>query len=61
MNYGGRLVWIRNTLQVSELECSAAYLDQARARSDLTVLTDLRPLPLRADGFLREFVDGLAR
>ena len=45
-----RLMWIRNTLQVSELECSAAYLDQARDRTDLTVLTGLRPLPLCVTG-----------
>jgi hypothetical protein len=44
-----RMVWIRNTLDVREVECSAAYLEQARARSDLEVLTPLRELPFRAD------------
>lgn len=47
-----RLIWIRNTLEIVELYCSAAYLDQARSRADLTVLSDPQPLPLGDDGFL---------
>ena len=42
---GTKIVWIRNTLDLSEVECSAACLDEARKRSDLEVLTDLRPGP----------------
>jgi hypothetical protein len=49
-------MWIRNTLDVSQLECSAAYLPEAKQRDDLTILTDLRPLPLGEDGYLPEFV-----
>jgi hypothetical protein len=47
-----RVVWIRNTLDVREVECSAAYLEKARERSDLEILTPLRILPFRADGSL---------
>ncbi|MFV1964970.1 MAG: lactate racemase domain-containing protein [Pirellulaceae bacterium] len=47
-----RLMWIRNTLDVAEVECSEAYWKEAQERSDLKVLTDLRPLPLDATGCL---------
>jgi hypothetical protein len=47
-----RIVWIANTLELGELECSAAYLDEARGRSDLEVVTGLRDLPLDAAGNL---------
>jgi hypothetical protein len=50
--HDARVLWIRNTLDVREVECSAAYLDKARERSDLEVLTPLRDLPFRADGSL---------
>ena len=47
-----RLMWIRNTLDVAELECSVAYLEEARQRDDLEILTDPRPLPLDDQGLL---------
>lgn len=47
-----KLMWIRNTLDVAEVECSAAYLDEARARDDLEIISDLRPLPFDASGVL---------
>jgi len=47
-----KLIWIRNTLDVAELECSRAYWEDARQRSDLEVLTEPRPLPFDADGML---------
>lgn len=47
-----RLMWIQNTLKVAELECSEAYYDEARQRSDLEILTQPRKLPLGADGQL---------
>jgi hypothetical protein len=47
-----RLMWIRNTLDVAELECSTAYLAEARQRSDLQILSDPRPLPLDEKGML---------
>jgi len=47
-----RLLWIRNTRDLEEVACSAAYLDQARARSDLQVLGGLRKLPFDDQGNL---------
>jgi hypothetical protein len=47
-----RLLWIKNTLELTELECSAAYLEEARGRSDLEVLTPLRDLPFDSAGNL---------
>jgi len=49
-----RLMWIRNTLDLAEVECSAAYWQEAQSRSDLTILTRPRPLPLNEAGFLPE-------
>jgi hypothetical protein len=36
-----RLLWIRNTLDIAELECSAAYWEEAQQRDDLEILSDL--------------------
>jgi len=47
-----KILWIPNTLELVDVECSAAYLEEARARDDLEILTELRPLPLGADGNL---------
>lgn len=47
-----KLLWITNTLELGELACSAAYLDEARRRDDLEVLTSLCDLPLDAAGNL---------
>ncbi len=47
-----RLMWIADTSHLSELECSAAYWDEAQARQDLDVLTACRPLPFDAAGNL---------
>ncbi len=47
-----KLLWLRNTLEVVEVECSEAYLEAARQRPDLEVLIEPRPLPLDAAGFL---------
>ena len=47
-----RLMWIQNTLKVADLECSEAYFDEARQRSDLEILTQPRKLPLSDDGQL---------
>ena len=40
-----KLLWIHNTLDVAEVECSEAYLAAAQARTDLEIVSDLRPLP----------------
>jgi hypothetical protein len=50
-----KLMWIKNTLELAVVECSAAYLEEARARTDLEVLTGLRDLPLDAEGNLPEW------
>jgi hypothetical protein len=47
-----RLMWIQNTLKVADMECSEAYFDEARQRSDLEILTQPRKLPLSDDGQL---------
>jgi len=47
-----RLLWVKNSLELAELECSAAYLEEARRRNDLEILTGLRELPLDASGNL---------
>ena len=47
-----RLLWIRNTMALAEVECSAAYLEEARDREDLAILTDPRPLSFDAKGNL---------
>lgn len=43
-----KLLWIRNTLALTEVECSSAYLNEAIARNDLEILTDPRPLTFDA-------------
>lgn len=50
--FDARLLWIADTLHLEEVECSAAYLDEARQRRDLEVLTGLRELPFDAGGNL---------
>jgi hypothetical protein len=54
-----KLMWIRNTLQLAEMECSEAYFAEAQERSDLTILAEPRPLPLDAGGNLPNYVAGL--
>lgn len=49
-----RMIWIRNTLDVAEVECSAAYFPEARERSDLEILTPTRMLPFDDAGNLPE-------
>ena len=55
-----RLMWIRDTLDVAEVECSAAYMEEAQQRADLEVLTPLRDMPFDADGNLPD-VQALAQ
>jgi hypothetical protein len=47
-----RILWIRNTRQLTEVECSSILLEEAGRRSDLEVASGLRPLPLGRDGNL---------
>jgi hypothetical protein len=55
-----RLMWIRNTLDVAELECSEAYLLEARSREGLEILTEPRELPFDERGNLPESVHDVA-
>ena len=52
-----KLLWINNTLEVAEVECSAGYFEEAQARDDLEILTDLRPLPFDNSGLLPNMVE----
>jgi hypothetical protein len=47
-----RILWIRNTLQLTEAECSSVLLEEAGRRPDLEVASELRPLPLDPEGNL---------
>src|SRR5436190_7172301 len=47
-----KVLWAHNTLDVAEVECSVAYLNEARERSDLEIIKDARALPLDAAGNL---------
>ena len=47
-----RTVWIRNTLDVAEIECSAALLSEVETKSNVEVLTPSRPLRFDAIGNL---------
>jgi hypothetical protein len=51
-----KLLWIANTLDLTEVECAAAWLEEARTRPDLEILTPPRALPLDAAGNLPESV-----
>lgn len=51
-----RVLWVHNTLEVAEVECSVAYLNEARERTDLTIIKEPRPLPLDAAGNLPDRV-----
>jgi hypothetical protein len=51
-----KLMWIHNTLEVAEVECSVAYLDEARQRRDLEIIQDPRPMPFDAAGNLPDHV-----
>jgi len=50
-----RLLWIQDTLHLEEVECAAAYWEEAQSRKDLEVLTPLRPLPLDEHGNLPDW------
>jgi hypothetical protein len=49
-----RLMWIRNTLELAEVECSERFWEEAGHRSDLEILREPRKLPFDADGNLPE-------
>lgn len=49
-----KVMWIRNTLHLTELYCSKAFLEQARQRDDLEVLCEPRTLQFDAQDNLVE-------
>ncbi len=54
-----KLLWIRNTLDLAEVECSETYLETARQRPDLEVLVEPRPLQFDAAGNLPSSIQGM--
>jgi hypothetical protein len=52
-----RVLWIRNTLDLGEVEASEAYLKAAKQRKDLEISRDLKDLAVGADGNLPLFED----
>ena len=49
-----RLVWIPNTLDLVEIECSTALAAEIEQNHTLEVMTEARPLPISANGVLPE-------
>lgn len=50
-----KILWIRNTLHLAEVECSLPYLDEARQRDDLEILTEPREIQFNSDGDIVDF------
>ncbi len=49
-----RLLWIADTLNLAEVECSAAYLDEARERNDVEIVKLPREMEFDAEGNLAQ-------
>ena len=47
-----KLIWIADTLHLDEVECSAAYLDEAQRRDDLEIINKPQDIPFDAAGNL---------
>jgi hypothetical protein len=45
-----RLLWIADTLDLAEVECSAAYFEEAKERRDLEVISPLRAMEFDGAG-----------
>ena len=50
-----RLQWIRNTLDLVEVECSAAFYDEAITRDDLQIVAEPRAMQFDSAGKLIDF------
>ena len=50
-----KVLWIRDTLHLAEVECSSVYLQEARDRDDLEILTEPREIMFDAQGDLIDF------
>ena len=55
-----RVLWIRNTLHLAEVECSAAYWEEARGRADLEIVSERRDLVFDTQGNFVPFEPALA-
>lgn len=53
-----KVLWVHNTLDLVEVECSEAYLPQAREMKNLEILTEPRAMPFDAAGNLPDSVKG---
>jgi hypothetical protein len=51
----GRVVRIKNTLSLAEIEMSEAYLEEAKGRTELTILSQLREMEFDQQNNLRPF------
>ena len=54
------VMWIKNTLQVGEVECSSGYLEEAKGRDDLEILTEPRVIEFDSNDDLISFKPALA-
>jgi hypothetical protein len=50
-----RVLWIKNTLDLGEVEVSTAYSEEMKGRGDLEILSDPRPLRLDEERNLVSF------
>ena len=50
-----QVTWIKNTLDLTEVEASQAFWQEAQGRSDLEILSEPRPMSLEDDGNLPSF------
>ena len=50
-----KVMWIKNTLDLTEVEASQAYWQEAQGRPDLEILSEPRPMSLEGDGNLPSF------
>jgi hypothetical protein len=50
-----QIMWIRDTLHLSEVECAECYLAEAQERDDLEVVIEPREMPFGPDGNLEPF------
>jgi hypothetical protein len=53
-----KVVWIRNTVALREMECSEVFLDDVKQREELSILSDLHSFEFDSRGNLRDFVVG---
>jgi len=50
-----KLIRIKNTKQLGEIDVSSAYLDEIMRREDLEITTEKNPLHFDEDGTLKPF------